>query len=77
MTRPTCKRCGGPLDFFFDPQTCRQEWCCNNPNPMRTTDEHEKAWRNLPGDDVVHLESMSSDATTDSWVQELIWEVVP
>ena len=44
---------------------------------MRTTDEHEKAWRNLPGDDVVHLESMSSDATTDSWVQELIWEVVP
>jgi hypothetical protein len=62
MTRPTCRRCGGPLDFFYDPESKRQEWCCNNPQPIRTDEEYEKAWEELPGDDVVHLIATVKDS---------------
>lgn len=56
MDRPKCNRCGGPLDFFFDPETGRTEWYCNNPQPIRDDVTHQRAWDKLPGDEVVHLE---------------------
>jgi hypothetical protein len=56
MGRPTCRRCGGPLDFLFDPETGRSEWLCNNPAPLRTDEEYRRAWDALPGDDAARLE---------------------
>ncbi len=57
MKRPKCKHCRGPLDFFFDAETGRQEWCCNNPKPICTDEEFVVQWNNLPGDEVAKLES--------------------
>ena len=54
-SRPTCSRCKGPLDFFFDPETNRYEWCCNNPIPIRTDEEFWQCWDNLPGDEIAKL----------------------
>ncbi len=56
MTRPKCDRCGGPLDFFYDPDSRRQEWHCNNPSPIYSDGGFQEVWDNLPGDDVVRLE---------------------
>lgn len=57
MERPRCKRYGGPLDFFYDPDSGYEEWICNNPNPLRTDEEHWKEWEQLDGDQVAHLEA--------------------
>jgi len=56
MTRPKCKRCGGPLDIFYDGATDRQEWICNSPKPIYNDEEFWAKWHNLSGDDVVRLE---------------------
>jgi hypothetical protein len=61
MGRPTCGRCGGPLDFLFDPETGRPEWLCNNPAPLRTDEEHRRAWDELSGDDAARLEREAAD----------------
>jgi hypothetical protein len=55
VIRPLCKRCGGPLDFFFDPETNYLEWGCNNPKPMRTDEEHEREWLKLSEKEVEYL----------------------
>ncbi|NIQ15864.1 MAG: hypothetical protein GTO02_16155 [Candidatus Dadabacteria bacterium] len=55
MIRPKCKRCGGSLDIFFDPETDRQEWTCNNPHMIYTDEEFEEKWNRLNGDEVVRL----------------------
>jgi hypothetical protein len=72
--RPQCRRCGGPLDFFYDPETDRQEWTCNNPRPLRTDEQYWEAWNNLPGDDVAHLEH---DEMVEATVTELIERYKP
>lgn len=53
--RPLCKRCNGPLDFFFDPETNHQEWVCNNSSPLRSDIQFNAAWNLLSGDQVVYL----------------------
>jgi len=56
VIRPKCRRCKGPLDFFFDAASNQVEWCCNNPTPLRTDEEFQEAWNNLDGNTVVRLE---------------------
>lgn len=63
MKRPLCSRCGGPLDFWYEPKDGHYHWICNNPGPLRTDEEHEKAWADLPGDEVVHLELEQKELT--------------
>ena len=64
MKRPKCRRCGGSLDIFYDPETNRQEWLCNNPKPIYTDEEFQKKWDTIAGDDVVRLErSANHDAS--------------
>ncbi len=62
MIRPKCKRCGGPLDFWTgDEDDGGIHWICNNPGPLRTDEEHEKAWAELSGDEVARLERFTDD----------------
>jgi hypothetical protein len=56
IPRPKCRRCGGPLDIWFDPDDMTAVWHCNNPKPMETDEQFEKHWNRLDGDDVVRLE---------------------
>lgn len=53
--RPVCKRCKGPLDFWWDPGLECWTFYCNNPSPIRTDEEFWKAWNGLPGDAVAVL----------------------
>jgi hypothetical protein len=66
MRRPACGRCGGPLDFLFDQESGRPEWLCNNPAPLRTDEEHRRAWDELPDDDAARLGREA--VTKDRWV---------
>jgi len=54
MDRPKCRRCGGPLDLWRDPETGRG-FVCQTGRPMWTDDQFAALWNDLPGDDVVRL----------------------
>jgi hypothetical protein len=56
--RPKCRRCGGPLDFWQEPDDGLSDnggewhWICNNlagkHTPIRNDEEHWKRWETLP-----------------------------
>lgn len=60
MTRPKCRRCGGPLDLIQWESDEPIHLSCNNPHgrhaPLQSDVGFQEAWDNLPGDDVVRLE---------------------
>lgn len=54
MTRPTCRRCNGPLDLWWGEEKSPR-WICNNPEPIDSDEKFFVKWGTLPGDDVVRL----------------------
>ncbi len=61
MTRPRCRRCGGPLDAFCEPEQDALWVCFGVP---RTESEHEAAWAQLSGDEVARLERLALEKLT-------------
>lgn len=63
MKRPNCTRCGNPLDLMPDfDEPGRWRLYCNNLHkqctPMQDDEAFDRAWENLPGDEVVRLEKL-------------------
>ena len=55
MTRPRCRRCGGPLDLAWDRDTLRWEWSCKP--PPACDDDFADVWLNLPEEEAKRLEA--------------------
>ena len=71
MARPKCRRCGASLDLWWEPPDGGDPgfWTfdCNGPKGWMTDADFQKAWDNLPGDDVVRLERQLTQGDSVSW----------
>lgn len=56
MKRPNCKKCGGPLDIWHDPDT-RIGFICNNPQILETNEQFQEHLTRLNDDEYRKLES--------------------
>lgn len=65
MTRPKCRRCGGPLDLIQWEVDEPIRLSCNNrrsssgdpvASPLQSDAGFQAEWDNLPGDDVARLD---------------------